>query len=289
MWYPSDSTATSQVFGSFRQTVSIDGRVSGRTLPLILISHGSGGSSASHYDTAVALASHGFVVAALTHTGDNYMDQSYAGNRKDLTDRPRQVIQVLDYMLSQWPGHDHLDPARVGIFGFSLGGFTAIVVSGGTPDLSRMVELCSARPTAPECLFVKQRGGDQLELVTGNPTWPHDTRVKAAVVAAPAVSYLFGPDSLKGVVIPIQLWRASDDDQVPDEWNTAIVRRELPRTPEEHVVSGAGHYIFLAPCSETLAKQVPQICMDAPGLDRAAFHRSFNNEVVAFFKQTLGK
>lgn len=227
-------------------------------------------------------------MVALTHTGDNYMDQSYAGNRRNLTDRPRQVSVVLSYMLTTWAQHDRLDAARVGMFGFSLGGFTTLVEIGGVPDLSRMRELCTKRPTAPECLFIKQRNGDQLNPVAITPAWTHDPRVKVAVVAAPAISYLFGPGSLKDVKVPIQLWRASKDGQVPDAWNTAVIRQELPRPPEEHVVNGAGHYVFLPPCNEALAKQVPQICTDDSNFDREAFHRDFNREVIAFFKRCLG-
>ena len=289
VWYPSGGNSVSVSLGPFRQTVVPDGAITGTHLPLVLISHGTGGSNASHYDTALALADEGFVVAALTHTGDNYMDQSYAGNRKDLTDRPRQVSVVLSYMLTGWTQHDRLDASRVGMFGFSLGGFTTLVEVGGIPDLKRMRELCTNRPTAPECVFIKQRNGDQLRpepLTTG---WTSDHRVKAAVVAAPAVSCLFGPESLRDVSIPIQLWRASDDDQVPDAWNTALIRHELPKAPEEHVVTGAGHYAFLAPCSERLGRQIPQICSDTPGFDREAFHRDLNREVVAFFKQALAK
>ena len=160
IWYPSSGTASSQPLDLFTQQVVIDGLISGNHLPLILISHGTGGSLASHYDTALALAQAGFVVAALTQTGDNYADQSYAGNRKDLIDRPRQLKIVTDYMLSVWPQHSELDPNRIGIFGFSLGGFTALVEIGGTPDLRRMLLLCSTRPGAPECAFIKQRHGD---------------------------------------------------------------------------------------------------------------------------------
>jgi predicted dienelactone hydrolase len=157
------------------------------------------------------------------------------------------VSVVLTYMLTSWTQHDHLDASRVGMFGFSLGGFTTLVEVGGIPDVSRMRELCGQRPTAPECLFIKQKNGDQLSPPAITTAWTHDPRVKAAVVAAPAVSYLFGPGSLKDVKIPIQLWRASNDDQVPDEWNTSLVRQELPKAPEEHVVTGAGHYAFLSP------------------------------------------
>jgi predicted dienelactone hydrolase len=286
VWFPSRGNPVSVSLGPFQQTVIPDGVITGTGLPLVLISHGTGGSSASHYDTALALADEGFVVAALTHTGDNYMDQSYAGNRKDLTDRPRQIGVLLSYMLTNWTKHDRLDAGRIGLFGFSLGGFTTLVEIGGTPDLSRMRELCAIHPTAPECLFVKQRNGNQLSPETFTPAWPHE-RVKAAVIAAPAVSYLFGPGSLKAVRIPIQLWRASNDDQAPDAWNTALIRQELPRPPEEHVVTHAGHYAFLPPCSEQLAQQAPQICTDNPSFDRARFHREFNEEVVAFFKKTL--
>ena len=287
VWFPSVGKPVSVLLGPFQQVVVPDGIVTGTGLPLVLVSHGTGGSDASHYDTALALAGEGFVVAALTHTGDNYMDQSYVGNRKDLTDRPRQVGVVLSYMLTTWIQHDRLDAGRVGMFGFSLGGFTTLVESGGIPDLGRMRELCATRPTAPECLFIKQRNGDQLGPETFTPVWTHDRRVKAAVVAAPAVSYLFGPGSLKAVTIPIQLWRASNDDQVPDAWNTALIRRELLRPAEEHVVARAGHYAFLPPCSDALVRQAPQICSDDAGFDRATFHRDFNREVVAFFKKTL--
>ena len=134
IWYPGSGTASSQPLDLFTQEVVANGQISGNHLPLILISHGAGGSFANHYDTALALAGAGFVVAAVTHTGDNYMDDSYAGNRKDLIDRPRQIKIVTDYMLSVWPQHSHLDPNRIGIFGFSLGGFTALVEIGGTPD-----------------------------------------------------------------------------------------------------------------------------------------------------------
>src|SRR5215471_7114935 len=81
VWYPSGDAISTNPIGMFTQVVAVNGELSGDRLPLVVISHGNGGSSSSHYDTALALAEAGFVVAALTHTGDNYMDQSYAGNR----------------------------------------------------------------------------------------------------------------------------------------------------------------------------------------------------------------
>ncbi|MGH7019415.1 MAG: hypothetical protein ACREEY_06030 [Brevundimonas sp.] len=55
--------------------------------PLIVVSHGNGGDFRSHRDTVQALAKAGFVVATLTHTGDNWRDQSRA---TDVIGRNRQ-------------------------------------------------------------------------------------------------------------------------------------------------------------------------------------------------------
>jgi predicted dienelactone hydrolase len=53
------------------------------------------------------------------------------------------------------------------------------------------------------------------------------------------------------------------------------------------VIEGAGHYVFLAPCSEALRAAVPEICSDPPGIDRAVIHARLNAEMVDFFRRTL--
>jgi predicted dienelactone hydrolase len=52
IWYPSSAQPTVQALGMIRQAVALNGSVSGKHLPLILISHSTSGSLASHYDTA---------------------------------------------------------------------------------------------------------------------------------------------------------------------------------------------------------------------------------------------
>jgi predicted dienelactone hydrolase len=287
IWYPSNTQPAARPLGMFTQDVAQNGPIAGQGLPLILISHGSGGSLSSHLDTANALARAGFVVIAITHIGDNTDDQSYAGNRIDLIDRPRQAKVALDWILSSWPGRLNLNPRRIGVFGFSLGGFTSLVLIGGTPEIARMAQLCDSKPDAPECAFIKNAHGDQLTPSAESPVWTHDERIKAAVIAAPAASYLFGPGDLRHVSVPIQLWRVGKDSQAPDAWNGAVVRDNLKVHPDSHLVEGADHFVFLAPCSEALAAAAAQICQDPAGFDRAAFHRAFNQSVVDFFTTRL--
>jgi predicted dienelactone hydrolase len=267
IWYPSDASASPQPLGPHRQTVAVDGRVAGRQLPLIVILHGVQGSFANHYHTAVALAEGGFVVAAVTH-----------GQDMRLVERSRHVGRVLDHMLAAWPHHDRLDPARIGIFGFSVGGFTALVAIGGLPDLSRLPAYCAEHPDRV-C-------GMSIDTSVPPSAWTQDARIKAAVVAAPTLGFTFGPSALAPIKVPIQLWRAGSDDITPHPRHAEAIYHALPTKPDYVVVPNASHFVFVA-CSAEMAKRAPAICHDAPDFDRQAFHRTFNLAVVTFFKTRL--
>lgn len=269
VWYPADQSANGAP-------------VAGAHLPLVVMSHGTGAHFAAHRDTAVALAEAGFVAAALTHTGDNYRDHSRA---IQIWDRPRQLKVLTDYMLSTWAGRDRIDPGRIGAFGFSAGGFTVLAAAGGEPDLSAIQAHCQAHPDYFDCKLIAAAGK-----AAGPPagfTWTHDSRIRSVVAAAPALGFTFGRQGLAQIHQPVQLWRAENDQVLPNPDYAEAVRAALPRAPEFHLVANAGHYDFLNTCSADLAQEAPEICTSAPGFDRSAFHAEFNRDVVAFFRRTL--
>ena len=254
------------------------GALTGDRLPVVLMSHGTGGAPFSHMDTAVALAEAGYVVAAPQHPGDNVSDDSAVGTPRWIEDRARQVVRVNDFLLTTWDGRSHLDPARLGLFGFSAGGTTALVVLGGGPDLSSVPGHCAKTPELV-CRLAKP-GPAPLG-------WTHDSRVKAAVIAAPGYGFAFDRSGLAAVTVPVQLWAGGRDSTVPVATNAAIVRGLLPTPPEFHLVSGAGHLSFLPPCGLAKPLLPPALCADPPGFDRKAFHQTFNRDVVAFFEGHL--
>lgn len=280
IWYPTDAAPSPIDLGLSRQSLAPQGRVIGEGLPLVVISHGNGGGFASHADTAYALAAAGFVVAAPNHTGDNFRDDSYVGTARWLTERPRHVKRVVDYMLGEWPERARLD-GRVGVFGFSAGAFTALVVIGGVPDLIRMADHCRKAPELA-CSLWKESPVTS----PARESWTHDRRVSAAVVAAAGLGFAFEPDGLAHLSAPVQLWSAGDDRVVPYATNTALVRAQLNGAAEYHDVPQAGHMSFITPCSPRLA---PPLCQDAEGFDRAAFHDELNRAVVAYFLAHLEK
>ena len=100
LWYPSNAAEADRSFGAYRMQVSMNAQAALGKFPLVVVSHGTGGSSLSHYRFALALARSGFVVAAPEHPGDNYRDRSLVADARYGYERPRQVSRVLDDLLA---------------------------------------------------------------------------------------------------------------------------------------------------------------------------------------------
>ncbi len=277
IWYPTEAAEKPTPLALYNQSVATGAQPLGHGHPLIVISHGTGGSNADHWDTARALAAAGFVVVAPTHTGDTQGDRSRSMR---ITERPGQLARVIDYMVRDWRGHDTIDAGKVGAFGFSSGGFTVLGAIGGDPDLTTVARHCAEHPHFFDCQLQARLGG---QAAAPAPV-EHDPRIKAAVVAAPALGFAFAPTGLSKVTVPVQLWRAEWDTVLPQPYYAEVVHGLLPKA-EYHLVPAAEHFDFMAPCTPALAKAAPSICVDA--IDRTAFHKTFNAAVVRFFQKTL--
>lgn len=281
IWYPARGEMRHLVLGPYAQDVAPGAppvaAPGSHVLPLVVISHGQGGSFTGHLDTAMALARAGFVVAALTHPGDNWRDSSRA---TDLAARPAALSALITWMLTASPCAGIIDARRIGAFGFSSGGFTVLAAAGGRPDLTKVGPHCAAHPGFYDCALLAAHPP-----VAGARTFTRDGRIRAIVVAAPALGFTFDRAGLAGITVPVQLWRAGNDKVLPAPFYADAVHAALPPGVAFHDVPGAGHFDFLAPCTAEAAS-LP-ICTSAPGFDRAAFHRDFDAAVVAFFRHTL--
>ena len=111
-------------------------------------------------------------------------------------------------------------------------------------------------------------------------------RIKAYVIADPLNEFPTS-DTVKDVNAPIQLWASQfgGDGVLPD--TIPALADTLPSRPELHLVPGAAHFAFLAPCPPALSKDAPELCVDENGFDRVAFHKEFNEKVLEFFKSNV--
>jgi predicted dienelactone hydrolase len=266
--YPSTAPEQPEQVGRFTMSVAMDGPVAGGTFPLVVVSHGTGGSHLLYRTLAAHLARGGFVVALPEHPRNNRNDNTLAGTETILAERPRHLRLAIDRAYADAAIGPHLRRDAVAVVGHSLGGYTALALAGG-------------RPTA----FPHETADRQPHAVPVTP----DERVKALVLLAPATPWYMAPGALQNVRVPIQMWTASEDEHAPP-WHAEIVMRGVPEAGriDHHVVPGAGHYSFLSPFPpETTSPAFPP-SQDPPGFDRERFHDELNGAVEAFLRRALG-
>ena len=270
VFYPATSPTRTSHVGPYELAATHDAPVAPGAHPLVVISHGHGGSMWGHHDLAEALARAGYIVATVEHAGDNWHDQSGVPTGRMLIDRPHQISAAIDRVLADRALN--VDPARIGIAGFSAGGYTALMVVGARPDFTRIHGYCERHPDDEICAF--------RDLAVPAVDRTKDPRVTAAFAMAP-LGLFFGPGAFDDVSAPIFLaWATADRVLLPAE-NAELVKR-APTLQGTRVVDGAGHYVFLAPCAFT-----PELCSDPAGIDRAAVHAQLARDAVSFFSRGL--
>lgn len=285
VWYPTDvrSMPTSLV-GPVLMDVARGAPVSGKAMPLVVISHGNGGGPAGHADLAMDLASAGYVVAAPMHTGDNFGDQSGLASATFFNGRTQELRATVDHMLGKWQERDRIDAARIGAFGFSMGGFTVLTAVGAQPELGRIASHCaSEKEFACDVL----RHAKSPLLAAGTPAaqaFQPDLRIKAAVLAAPGLGFTMRAEQLATLRVPLQLWSAELDDKAGA---AAEVREAFGEKLDFNPVPGASHLSFLTPCGIHGILAPAGVCSDQGKFDRKDFHTKMNASVIAFFDKRL--
>ncbi len=288
VFYPSEAEGRADI-GSYHLAAARDAGPRPSRYPLVILSHGSGGTRLGHHDSLAALAEAGFVAAAVEHPRDNYRDQSGQGTDRQLYGRAADITATIDGLLADPEFGPLIDPARIGIAGFSAGGYTALITVGARPDPAGFASYC--RDQADDAVFC--RGRPAVTPADGGrhfgppPPSLRDTRLRAAFVMAPGFGFLFDRAGLAGVDVPVRLYRGENDEVLRQPWHAQRIADNLPRPPEYEVIPGAGHYVFLVPCAAEVAGRYPVLCNDPPGVDRIAVHQRLNDEMVDFFKRTL--
>ena len=250
--------------------------------PLVLLLHGAGGAFSDHAPLGQALAQAGIAAVAVTQEADRTAPNAFAR----MAARARDAMRVLDHALAARPAR--IDAARIGVFGYSAGATAALLLVGGQVDPARWVALCADHPE--ERLCQSPFGRAALEAAAGLPPFgAADGRVRAALLAAPALGFLFAPDGLAGVPprTRLRLWRAGDDTVLREPHHAEAIAPLLPGRPVPVVVPQAGHWVFMPPCDAERRVALPYLCADPPGLDRVAFLHDFAADAAAFFTAAL--
>lgn len=266
--------------------------------PLLLLSHGTGGTADSLDWLAAALAAQGYIVAGVNHPGNNALEPLTHDGFMLWWERATDVSEVLDGILADPVLGAHVDRERIGAVGFSLGGYTVLELAGARTNVPAFVAFCGS-PQAdaichpPEMRRVQtgpQRNASktpqtEASLARAGASY-RDTRIKAVFAVAPALGMAFDEAALGNITLPISLMAGDADVTVPVDTNVRRIAGLLPKA-DLLLVPGASHYTFIDTCLPGAVPHLPLLCQDNPGVNREAVHAQAIRRALDFFRATL--
>jgi predicted dienelactone hydrolase len=303
IWYPAGADAIEKrqslgdVFNAGAWAENAQMAAGPPKFPLILLSHGTGGSALQFAWLGPVLAAHGFLVAAVNHPGNNATEQYTAAGFALWWERAKDVSTVLDRMLADPQFGPRIDSKRVGAAGFSLGGYTMMELAGATTNLvsfrngcATPMNLCDGPPEFPDLPArlqeaMKSDARIQTSVEHSSDSY-REPRIRAVFAVAPAIAVALNPKSVSQISIPVELVVGSKDPIAPPAENAQWLAKLIPGA-KLAILPGASHYTFLDDCTEAGRAKLPQSCATEPAAERRRYHEQVAQMAVAFFDTNL--
>jgi predicted dienelactone hydrolase len=249
--------------------------------PIVLLSHGTGGTVLNLEWLARDLARRGFIAIGIDHHGNTFTQPYRAEGFLCWWERARDLTLLLDHMEAEQEFSGRIDIDQAFVAGYSLGGCTAAALLGAISENSRF------QPSPENADFA--RGvrefpdlADRIpELMEGSPifrdSWSRmsdayrDPRFKAALLMAPGRSVLgFNEASLKAIDTPVHIVVGGSDFVLQAaRW----LHERLPTSRFDLLAAEAGHHVFLPEATAAGRRADPEICIDPPSVDRRSIHQ----------------
>lgn len=305
IWYPAPDTAPTQSIDIGPSdnilfelgTIAPDApfAATGRR-PVILLSHGFGGAARVMIWFARAMVDRGYIVVGVDHPGNNGIDQMTENGAALWWERAADLKTALDTALTDPVIGPHIDAGRVGVAGFSIGGFTALLAGGARPSIKNVANFCRTHPSDGMCLPQIEfpiNIADLLDLLNRAEVAPSVARmtndhrlqhIRAVFAMAPVVQTA-DPESLAAIAVPTAIVTGDADKVVPMASHAAAAAARIPDVSLT-VVKNATHYSFLGLCTDAARASVP-VCRDATVQTEA--HGVAIDRAAALFAEAFGE
>jgi predicted dienelactone hydrolase len=302
VYYPTATAARPTTIGPFTLNVARDAAPATGNGRLIVISHGSGGSPSVYADLAGTLVAAGFVVALPEHRGDNYRHDGSPGP-ESWKQRPAEVSRAIDSIGRDARFAPLLALDRVGVYGMSAGGHTALTIAGGRWSEAGFRRHCEDHIAddfnACVGLFTGLTGGvfDGLKqrvalavlrarFTDETPQTHVDPRIVAVIASVPFAAD-FDMKSFEAPRVPLGIVTAGRDRWLTPRFHAERVLQSC--TPCERIADlpDAGHGALLSPLPPGLTGLVGDLLNDPPGFDRSVLPE-VDRRIAAFFVRQLG-
>ncbi|MFD2250358.1 putative dienelactone hydrolase [Pseudochelatococcus lubricantis] len=295
LWYPTRDTTPSGPVGENRVFVGVpavtDAAPDHRSHPLVVLSHGYGGSWRNLNWLAGELVAEGYAVAAPDHPGTTTFDRDPT-RAATLWERPRDLSRTIDAVLRDPALAGRIDPDRIAAIGHSLGGWTVAALAGARFDPMLFARDCEDHPSPRTCGLSDELG--LTDPAIGRDM--RDPRIKVFVTLDLGLARGFTPDSLAGVRLPALVFGAGVDiGDLPAALESGWLAEHLPpETARLVMIPDAMHFSFMQLCKPGAAALIEAedpgdgiVCHDGGGRGRAAIHGEIAGTIIRFLTQSL--
>lgn len=267
--------------------------------PLIIMSHGTGGAALQMMWLATSLVKNEYIVVGLNHHGNTAIEPEKRPEAYLFPwERSRDIAVTITKLRSDPDWAPHIDFERIGLAGFSIGGYTVLSSVGAITDTKRLKAFCSSPERDFTCqpqaefpdvdeAFKKVKDSPQVKSsLSREHTSYKITSVKAALAIAPAIAHALTPKSLKAINLPLMVI-VGDQDQIAPAASNA--RRILALTPKTQYweLEGVQHYTFLSPCTPLGRNTLKLLCENSEKDHRSQIHAQVATRAVQFFNTEM--
>lgn len=283
IWYPSAGGGEAALFAERPAFYGVDALIGADIAPgkhpVVLFSHGMGGSFRSQSWLAEKLAERGAIVIGVDHPNTRSGNLDMRKGVRHWT-RAQDLSAALDYLQQDPDFRDHLDLSRVMAAGFSYGGWTALSLGGVTGDLQGMVNACTeygARMEACDVLMSPEVNMPGIDPALWNKSYA-DPRVTMVAAIEPGLAWGLGAANVASLVPDTLLIGLGEgkDRMLATDFDASGLTALLPGARIEHIAP-AFHFTMQPICkpgAEELLREMGDdpVCSDPVGTDRAAVH-----------------
>jgi len=220
---------------------------SGTGLPLVIVSHGYSNDPAAMTWLTENLASKGYVVAAIRHDDPPITDRTRFP--QPLMRRPLDIAFVARTLQSTLAADHLVDPARIALVGYSMGGYGVLTAAGATLDPQG-----GAVKLVPGGLMLPfARGGALLDAVAVKG-------LRAVVAISPAgggTLASWGAEGVRMITAPLLLI-AGDNDRTVDYKTGARAIFDMASGAHRYLLTfkEGGHSIGLSPAPDSMRQRL---------------------------------
>lgn len=218
VWYPADFAAGDVEKTVYKAAIGDtkfdlagqalrDAKLEAGKFPLVIVSHGQAGSRFVLTYLTEHLASEGYVVAAIDHTGSTYGDITPPSYISSIADRPLDQLFSIGAVAKEFKT---ADANNVALVGYSYGGYTSLNAAGVGLNKKDLEVYCAASNNEGPCFALPYFDG--LTAVRGSATIKPDPRVKAVFVMAPYGIPWLSKTQFSDMKVPLFVAGGSYDD-----------------------------------------------------------------------------